>query len=63
MSKGESGRIVIEIEPTLKRKLYSVLAMENLTLKDWFIQLAENYVKEKFGPYSKENKRRKAPAK
>ncbi len=63
MPRGESGRIVIEIEPTLKRKLYSVLAIENSTLKDWFIQLAESYVKEKGAPRFKENKRKKAPTK
>jgi hypothetical protein len=44
MSKGDSGRIVIEVEPTLKRRLYSSLAMDGSTLKDWFIQCAENYL-------------------
>lgn len=47
MSKGDSGRIVIEIEPTLKRQLYSALAMDGSTLKDWFIQCAERHVKDK----------------
>jgi len=47
MSKGDSGRIVIEIEPMLKRQLYSTLAMDSSTLKDWFIQCAESYVKGK----------------
>ncbi|PJB73626.1 MAG: hypothetical protein CO093_00250 [Alphaproteobacteria bacterium CG_4_9_14_3_um_filter_47_13] len=46
MSKGKSGRIVIEVDPALKRKLYSVLAIESSTLKDWFIQTAEDYIKE-----------------
>lgn len=44
MSKGASGRIVIEVEPTLKRRLYSTLAMDGSTLKDWFIQCAEAYL-------------------
>jgi len=39
--KGNSGRIVIEVDPDLKRRLYSALAMKNLTLKQWFIELAE----------------------
>lgn len=47
MSKGDSGRIVIEIEPDLKRRLYSRLAMDGSTLKDWFIQCAENYATKK----------------
>jgi len=52
MSKGDSGRVVIEIEPTLKRQLYSALAMEGSTLKDWFIQCAERHVKDKADPTS-----------
>jgi len=44
MPKGVSGRIVIEIEPELKRRLYSALAMDGLTLKEWFIQCAERHV-------------------
>jgi hypothetical protein len=44
MSKGASGRVVIEVEPTLKRRLYSVLAIENSTLKQWFIDTAAQYV-------------------
>ncbi|QGA58495.1 MULTISPECIES: hypothetical protein [unclassified Brucella] len=55
MSKGDSGRIVIEVEPMLKRQLYSTLAMESSTLKDWFIQCAENYVRNKASSTSKEN--------
>jgi hypothetical protein len=46
MSKGESGRVVIEVEPALKRRLYSALAIENSTLKQWFIDSATQYVAE-----------------
>jgi hypothetical protein len=46
MSKGESGRVVIEIEPALKRRLYSALAIDNSTLKQWFIDSATQYVAE-----------------
>ena len=44
MARGESGRIVLEIDPDLKRQLYSALARENKTLKDWFIALAVQHV-------------------
>ena len=44
MPKGESGRVVIEVEPVLKRRLYSALAIENSTLKQWFIDSATQYV-------------------
>ena len=46
MSIGNSGRVVIEIEPTLKRHLYSTLAKQGLTLKDWFVSNAEIFVQE-----------------
>lgn len=47
MAKGESGRIVLEIEPELKKNLYSILAMEQKTLKDWFIDKAQKHIYEK----------------
>jgi len=46
MSIGNSGRIVIEVEPEAKRQLYAALAREGLTLKDWFLRSAENYLAE-----------------
>lgn len=45
MAKGDSGRIVLEVDPTLKKQLYSILALEQKTLKDWFIQQAEQHIK------------------
>jgi hypothetical protein len=47
VAKGESGRIVLEVEPELKKALYSVLAMEQKTLKDWFVDKAQKYICEK----------------
>lgn len=44
MAIGESGRIVLEIDPELKRRLYSMLALENKTLKEWFIALAVQHI-------------------
>ncbi len=44
MAIGESGRIVLEIDPELKRRLYSTLALENKTLKEWFIALAVEHI-------------------
>ena len=44
MAKGQSGRIVIEVDPDLKRQLYSALAIDDLTLKDWFIAHAQSFV-------------------
>lgn len=47
MAKGSSGRIVIEVDPKFKRDLYSVLAADGETLKDWFIRAAEKHIKER----------------
>ncbi len=47
MSIGPSGRIVIEIPPELKRDLHASLLKEGLTLKDWFIANANEYVEER----------------
>lgn len=44
MSVGSSGRIVIEVQPEVKRQLYATLAREGMTLKDWFLREAQNYV-------------------
>ncbi len=44
MSIGTSGRIVIEVETDIKRKLYSALNLDGMTLKEWFLQSAEHYM-------------------
>lgn len=44
MSVGPSGRIVVEVEPELKRELHSVLLKDGQTLKDWFVTQAKSYV-------------------
>jgi hypothetical protein len=44
MPRGTSGRIVIEVNPELKDELYSVLQEQELTLKDWFISNAQDYL-------------------
>lgn len=44
MSIGSSGRLVIEIEPELKRQLHAALAMNGMTLKQWLVQQADAYL-------------------
>lgn len=46
MSRGTSGRIVIEVDPDLKRTLYSNLAVRGFTLKEWFIANAESFIRD-----------------
>ena len=44
MAKGPSGRVVIVLEPTLKQELYVELARRDLTLKEWFIGQATDFL-------------------
>ena len=43
MARGESGRIVIEVEPETKKRLYASLALSGSTLKDWFLKKAADF--------------------
>jgi len=56
MSIGTSGRIVIEVDPNLKRELYAMLSMDGKTLKDWFVTQAESFVENRQLALQFENK-------
>jgi hypothetical protein len=43
MPRGDSGRIVIEVDPEMKRRLYVALALSGSTLKDWFVKNATRF--------------------
>ena len=47
MAKGSSGRIVIEVDPEIKHELYEALQKEELTLKEWFLNNADKFLKDK----------------
>lgn len=47
MARGDSGRIVLEIDPSQKDDLYSALTRDGLTLKDWFLQQAGQYIRDR----------------
>lgn len=47
MAQGQSGRLVIEVDPAFKRRLYSALASDGLTLKAWFMRGAKIYLDER----------------
>jgi hypothetical protein len=45
MAVGPSGRVVIEIDPDLKRELHEALRADNYpSMRDWFLQQAEVYL-------------------
>ena len=50
MARGNSGRIVLEIDPSEKRDLYEALQEEGLTLKDWFLNQARSYLAQRSQP-------------
>lgn len=45
MAVGKSGRVVIDIDPRLKRRLYAALAEDGNTLKDWFLLRSDYYLR------------------
>lgn len=47
MARGDSGRIVLEIDPSEKKELYEALTKDGMTLKDWFLRHATNYLRER----------------
>jgi hypothetical protein len=44
MPRSTSGRVVILVEPQLKRRLHSRLAADGRSLKEWFVEQANIYV-------------------
>jgi len=50
MARGQSGRIVIEVDPMVKRRLYAALSISGSTLKDWFMKAAAEYCDEATQP-------------
>lgn len=50
MARGPSNRIVVDVDPLLKRDLHSALAADGLSLKDWFVRHARQYIAERNQP-------------
>lgn len=51
MARGDSGRIVIEVEPETKRQLYAALDLTGSTLKEWFVKRAADFSAEATQPF------------
>ena len=47
MAKGSSGRLVIEIDPSIKKELYEKLGEKGLNMREWFLINANAYLKQK----------------
>lgn len=50
MSIGNSGRIVIEIDPSFKKELYSALYLDGTNLKEWFVSQAVAFLENQKQP-------------
>jgi hypothetical protein len=44
MAQGDSGKIVLEIEPAEKQRLYFAVKRDGLTMKEWFLQQMATYL-------------------
>lgn len=44
MARGNSGKIVLEIAPTDKEKLYFAVKKDGMTMKEWFLQQMTSYL-------------------
>lgn len=50
MPRGDSGRIVLEVDPIVKSELYDALDEDGFTLKDWFLRQAKRYQEDRVQP-------------
>lgn len=41
MARGSSGRIVIDVDPEFKKRVYVALAERQMTMKQWFVMASE----------------------
>ena len=57
MAISSSGRVVIIVDPALKKDLRRALIAGDLTLKDWFIQNARRYIEDMHQPSLFSNQR------
>jgi hypothetical protein len=46
MAVGQSGRIVIEMDPAQKQALHAALARDGLSLKQWFLDRVDEYLRD-----------------
>lgn len=44
MSRSNSGRVVVDIDVSLKKQLYAQLSIDGLTLKEFFLSSVKAYI-------------------
>ena len=50
MARGNSGKVVINVDPQFKEALYLAVTASGSTLKDWFIHQGRQYIDEQRQP-------------
>ena len=50
MAVGSSGRVVVDLDPHLKRRLHAALLADGRTLKEWFLEKCEQYLADRGQP-------------
>ena len=63
MARGDSGRIVLEVDPGVKRELYDALDKDGLTLREWFLTEVNRYLEERIQLSLFETKKWATPSK
>lgn len=50
MARGTSGRLVVDIDPELKKQFHAALTIDGTTFKDWLLRHVEAYLKDRNQP-------------
>lgn len=50
MNYGASGRVVIDLDPAFKARLYETLKARGMNMKQWFIEQAETFCDDFYEP-------------
>ena len=48
MAIGKSNRIIIDLDPKLKKELYSILTKHGSSLKEWFVKKATQFIEKEY---------------
>jgi hypothetical protein len=50
MARGQSGKLIAEIDPALKRQFHAALTLDGSTFKDWVLENIHDYLEHRSDP-------------
>ncbi len=50
MARGNSGRLIVDVDPHYKQAFHAALAADGLTYKEWVLERIETYLEERHQP-------------